>query len=122
MLKISKVIQGLELFIFSAMVPYGEYIQSEVLLKVRPYSWEVGHLTDIGYSGGLTTIAMMVSYRQDKFRNALLIPTALGAVEVLTSFHPRIEFDWQDVACYYGAALFAYGSDRICSVLQNRNI
>ena len=111
--KISKGIQGLEFAIFSLMVPYGEHIQNEVLLKNAEYTWAVGHVTDIGYSGALTVVAVAVSKAEDKLRNALLVPTAMSAFEVMLSFHPRIGFDWQDVACYYGAALFAYGVNKI---------
>ena len=97
------------------MVPYGEYIQNEVLLKNANYTWVVGHITDIGYAGLLTTAAMIASRSEDKLRNAFLIPTAMSALEVLTSFHPKIDFDWQDVACYYSVALFTYGVNKICS-------
>jgi len=111
---ISKKIQGLELAIFTLMVPYGEHIQNEVLLGNGDYTWAVGHISDIGYAGGLTAVTTMVSRAEDSLRNALLVPTAMSALEVLTSFHPKIGFDWQDVACYYGAALFAYGINKIC--------
>lgn len=113
--KISKAIQTAELAIFFAMVPYGEYIQLEIMAENRPYTWAAGHITDIGYAGGLTTVAMLSSKDEHKLKMALAIPTVMGALEALVALHPRINFDWQDVACYYGVALLSYGVDRICN-------
>jgi len=117
--KISKAVQGLELAIYSAMVPYGEYIQMRVMADEKPYTWLVGHCTDIGYCGGLTTLALMIVSRA-KGKVALIIPTAFSGIEALTALHPKINFDIEDVLCYYGAALFAYGVNRACNALSRR--
>ena len=121
--KISKAIQSLELAVFSLMVPYGEYIQYRVMAGEKPYTWTVGHLTDIGYAGGLTTVAMFVtgSSEKAKAKMALGIPTAMSALEVITSLHHRIGFDWQDIACYYGAAAFSYGLNKALGLFNRKD-
>jgi len=113
-MKISKAVQTLEGMIFTAMVPYGEHIQNDVLLKQRQYDWFVGHLTDIGIAGGVVTwVLMSVKDKKEALKYSLIIPTAINAFDLLSSLHPKINFDWQDTACYYGAALLAYGVKRI---------
>ena len=117
--KITKVVQGLEIAIFTAMVGYGEYIQNEVLLGNRQYSWFVGHCTDIGYCGGVTAF-VLTQVSRAKFKVAMAIPTAFSGIEALTALHPKINFDIEDVLCYYGAALFAYGVNRACTALSRK--
>ena len=120
--KTSKLIQGLECAIFAIMVPYGEHIQNEVLLGNEKYTWATGHLSDIGYAGALTIAGLLSSKGDNRARNALLIPTAMSFLEVLAAYHPKINFDWQDIACYYGAALFAYSTNKICNLLSEETV
>ena len=97
--RISKIIQSLEGIIFTAMVPYGEHIQNEVLLRQRHYDWFVGHLTDIGVAGSVVTwILMSTSNKKEVIKYSLLIPTTISAFDLLSSLHPRINFDWQNTA------------------------
>ena len=113
-MEISKTVQTLEGIIFTTMVPYGEHIQNEVLLKQRQYDWLVGHLTDIGIAGGVVAwVLMPVKDKKEALKYSLIIQTAISAFDLFTSLHPRITYDWQDTACYYGAALLAYGIKRI---------
>src|SRR3989344_513602 len=99
---ISKSIQGLESAVFTAMVPYGEYLQQDALLKHRNYDWLQGHLVNIGNAGAVTAILLMLDNKNaDKYLFA--VPTAMTLFDLITSALPRSYFDWQDMGCYYGA-------------------
>ena len=117
-MKNSKVIQTLEGIVFTAMVPYGEHLQNEVLLKHRKYDWTVGHLTDIGIAGAVVTWSLMsANNKKEDLKYTLAISTAISAFDLLTALHPRINYDWQDTACYYAFALFSYCVKKICDEL-----
>ena len=110
--QIVKTARTLEFLVFSAMVPYGEYIQNQTIAGEQPYSWAVGHVTDIGMAGGLTLMTYM-ALQSKSIKIVAMIPTALSTVELVTAIHPKINFDWQDIVCYYSSALIAYGTNKI---------
>ncbi len=119
--KAYKAIHTLELTVYGAMVGYGEWIQMDALAGKRPHDWITGHLTDIGYAGALATVAALCAVPEKKFKTTMMIPTLMSALEIVIAAHPKIEFDWQDCACYYGMALLSYGVNRACNKLNDNS-
>ncbi|MFC1697606.1 hypothetical protein ACFL1H_04695 [Nanoarchaeota archaeon] len=121
MSRLSNIVHGIEFGIGLGMVGIGEHLQVMAALGERDPDFLTKHLTDIGYSGGMTAIAMICSHYSHRLKAALAIPTAMTILEGIVSISPNYIFDIKDVACYYGAALFTYGLNRILDKKEDQN-
>ena len=80
----------------------------------------MGHLSDIGFAGALSSAAMLGMGPRRRYIAVLGVPTVLSIAEILKSYLPETNIDWQDMACYYAVALFSYGVNRICDAVSRR--
>ncbi|HLG23375.1 MAG TPA: hypothetical protein VI564_00425 [Candidatus Nanoarchaeia archaeon] len=112
MSKLSKSLQGLEALVFTLMVPYGESLQNEAVIDPQKYNWITGHLSDIGTAGAVTAAILLLSNRANDLKDTLTIATGISLLDLAAALHPKINYEWQDTACFYGTALFAYAAKK----------
>lgn len=81
------------------------------------YNWFSGHLSDIGLPAAFTCFGLNLSkdfFKNNKYLNAasvLLPPVASTLCELeIFKIHPNVTtYDPQDIMCYFGGSLTAYG-------------
>jgi hypothetical protein len=113
---IPKAIQGVETLVYTAMAGIGELMQEAVRFDGRDYTWGVGHISDIGASGMYTAMWLMTTNKlKNKLAITLAVPTFLSAWEVVPLLWKGAvtKYDPQDLACYWGAAIAAFGVKEI---------
>jgi hypothetical protein len=112
----AQIIQGLEWQIGIGLVAIGQKMQETVESGLAEYTWTTGHLSDIGAAVMFTTPLLMATKKfGSKLAVALSVPTLLSSTELVQLFSesPQLTFDLQDIGCYYGTALLAWGIKEI---------
>ena len=85
---------------------------AEVMQQKTSPSWLTGHLSDLTFSGQLTALAYIAfgHKKVGRIAGTILTPLALTMHEYWPILSPKENlFDYQDIACYWVAALTAYG-------------
>ncbi|MEK6945874.1 MAG: hypothetical protein AABW63_03710 [Nanoarchaeota archaeon] len=125
-LKIPKVIQEVETFIYGSMLIGGELQQDLARAGIIKYNWSAGHLSDIGASGFFTAFYLMETDKiKNKFAIALGIPAFFSGLEIVGPLitkhlpHPFV-YDYQDAICYFGASLTALGIKELSKKLFDK--
>ncbi|MEK6983911.1 MAG: hypothetical protein AABX33_05030 [Nanoarchaeota archaeon] len=101
------ITNSMQFAMYNFAMQVGEVLQRTPLKN----TWLSGHLSDVGLSGVLTSMGLLVSGK-DKVARALssiLVPIALTLHEYYPVIHPEEGvFDYQDIACYWVAAAATY--------------
>lgn len=119
-----KLIQGTNAALHICMIATGEWMQEATKSGLMDYNWAVGHLSDIGASGFYTSLFLSMSNKlKSKLAIVLGVPLFLSATEFIPVFWKvGTVYDSQDLLCYWGGALLAFGVKEVSERMHNKDI
>jgi len=100
---------------------YGEYLQNMVRAGTRPYTWEVGHLSDFAALFGIATGSLLF-FGKDANDNFCKRYALLGAPLIYTMTEMIGKIDPQDIACCWAGSLAAVTISKILTSGKARSL